>query len=312
MVSRAFRLTLSLVVIAGALGSGAVPSWGWSGKGHQMQARAALRALPPELPAFFREADEELAFLISEPDRWRTSEQPALRETAGGNHTFKWEIAPHPLPANRHRFLIELAKKGKLDPPRTVRDFGTAPYATQEWAEMLTAAFRRWRAMPESSVEERVRKKQHERSILFMAGVLGHWVTDTSQPMHASVHVHGWHSSVPNPHGYTTPANDPHGRFESRYVDRAIAPADVAALVDDKPRLLGDWLREAEKHIAASNAHVEQIYVWDKEAPFGDGNEPKAAAAFTSARLAEGARMLRDIWYTAWVRSNESLPKRAR
>jgi len=58
-----------------------------------------------------------------------------------------------------------------IDPPRAVRDYGTAAYAFQEWAEMLTAAFRRWRGMPESNEVERARKRQVEQSILFMAGV---------------------------------------------------------------------------------------------------------------------------------------------
>lgn len=286
-----------------------LPLRAWGLKGHEIQARVAVGALPAEMPAFFRDSSEELAFLITEPDRWRTSEQPALTETTGVNHTFKYELAPRPLPRNRHLFLIELVKSGKVSSAGSagVKDFGTSPYGIQEWAEMLTAAFRRWRAMPETTPAEVTRKRIHEKSILFMAGVLGHWVTDSSQPMHASIHVHGWHPSVPNPKGYV--GKDLHSRFESRYVDRAIELADVAPLVDRKPRLLGDWLREAESHVAAANAHVEQIYLWDLQAPFGGGNEPAAAKPFTAARLADGARMLRDTWHTAWVRSGSPVPK---
>jgi hypothetical protein len=120
--------------------------------------------------------------------------------------------------------------------------------------------------------------------------------------------VHGWHPSIPNPNGYAGPDNDPHGRFESRYVDANIELTDVAALVDNKPRLLGDWLQEAAKHIESCNAHVEQIYRWDKQATFGEGNEPAEAKPFTAARLADGARMLRDVWYTAWMRSGTPVP----
>ena len=54
---------------------------------------------------------------------------------------------------------------------------------------------------------------------------------------------------------------------------------------------------------------MEQIYRWDHEAAFGEGKEPAAAKPFTIARLAEGATMLRDLWYTAWVRSAAPLPK---
>ena len=297
------RRFLPIAIAAALLAPQALYPWG--AKGHQMQARAALRSIKSHMPAFFGDAAEELAFLINEPDRWRTSEQPALTVNLGADHTFKWELAPRPLPATRHQFLIDLAKQGKLDPPHSAKDYGTAAYGIQEWAEMLTAAFRRWSAMPEADAVERARKRQHERSILFMAGVLGHWVTDTSQPMHASVHVHGWHPSQPNPNKYT--GTDLHSRFESKYVNAVISQAHVDSLVDGKPRRVGDWLREAETHIAASNAHVEQIFAWDKESPFGGGEEPKAAVAFTSARLADGARLLRDIWYTAWLRSGEPI-----
>lgn len=299
------------LALFGLLAGSVVPAFAWGSKGHEMQARTAIRALPAELPAFFRESEEEMAFLITEPDRWRTSEQPALTETAGVNHTFKWELAPKPLPANRHLFLVELARSKTFDAAKkgAIRDFGMGPYGLQEWAEMLTAAFRRWRAMEEKTPAEIARKRMHEKSILFMAGVLGHWVTDLSQPMHASIHVHGWHPSVPNPHGYTGPDKDPHGRFESQYVDRAIELADVSALVEGKPRLVGDWLREAEKHVAATNSHVEQVFIWDKQAAWGSGKEPAEAKPFTAARLADGARMLRDVWYTAWIRSGQPVPK---
>src|SRR5687767_8362288 len=148
------------VVLIAALSLPTTAALAWGIKGHEMQARTAIRSLPAELPAFFREAEEEMAHLITEPDRWRTSEQRGLRETTGVNHTFKWELAPKPLPANRHLFLIELARSKNFDPanPDPVRDFGTGPYAIQEWAEMLTGAFRRWRDMKETTPAEIARK----------------------------------------------------------------------------------------------------------------------------------------------------------
>jgi hypothetical protein len=298
-----------LLLTASVLNAG--PAQAWGAKGHQIQARLALANLPPETPTFFRDANEEMAMLISEPDHWRTAEEPDLDETTGVNHTFRWEIAPKPLPANRHFFIIELARQGKIDATKnSLRAYGTAPYGMQEWAEMLTGAFRRWRAMPETTPEEITRKRMQEKSILFIAGVLGHWVTDMSNPIHASIHVHGWSPSVPNPNGYAGPKDDPHGRYESAYLNRVIEQGDVAPLVDGKARVVDDWLREAETYIAATNSHVEQIYAWDKQGRFGDGNEPPAAKPFTAARLADGARELRDYWYTAWVRSGQPMPEK--
>lgn len=299
---------LTVITVTAALGIAAPRLNAWGNKGHDMQARAAVAHLPQDMPAFLREAEEEMAMLISEPDRWRTSEQPGLTDSTTVNHGFKWEIAPRPLPPTRHQYLAQLVE-GRKGPQAgaAIRNIGTAPYGIQEWAEMLTGAFRRWREMPEKTPAEIARKRMHEHSILFMAGVLGHWVTDLSQPMHTSIHSAAWHPSAPNPHGYKS--RGLHARYESTYVGHAIAPAEVVAAVTAPARVRGDWLREAETYIGANNAHVEQIYRWDQAAQFGEGNEPAAAKPFTIARLAEGATMLRDLWYTAWVRSAAPLPK---
>ncbi len=298
---------LTVIALLATLGAGPHRLAAWGTKGHDMQARAAVAHLPADMPAFMREAAEELSFLISEPDRWRTSEQPGLTDSTTVNHGFKWEIAPRPLPATRHLFLAQLVQGKKPEEVgAAIRGIGTAPYGIQEWGEMLTGAFRRWREMPESTPAEIARKRMHERSILFMAGVMGHWVTDLSQPMHTSIHSSAWHRSAPNPNHYKSKGL--HARFESAYVGRVIAPADVAAAVTAPPRVRGDWLREAEVYIAANNTHVEQIYRWDQQAAFGEGKEPAAAKPFTIARLGEGATMLRDVWYTAWVRSKAPLP----
>jgi hypothetical protein len=301
LFARACTVLIATVAIAPLAGA-------WGTIGHDMQARVAVQQLPADFPSFFRAAGEELSFLISEPDRWSTSEQPGLFDSTTVNHIFKWEIAPRLLPPTRHAFFAQLSEgKNPTQAAAAIRNIGTAPYGIKEWGEMLTGAFRRWREMPEGTPAEKTRRRMHERSILFMAGVLGHWITDLSQPMHTSIHVTSWHASAPNPQGYS--GRGLHSRFETNYVDRVIRTEDIAARVEPQPRLLGDWLRESETYIAANNTHVEQIYRWDKDAPFGDGNEPAAAKPFTAARLAEGAQMLRDAWHTAWVRSQAPLPK---
>jgi hypothetical protein len=283
------------------------PAGAWGGKGHSMQAQTALEKLPAGMPPFFTSAVEQLKALASEPDRWRTGEQPSLAATTGPDHSLKWEIVPKPLPRNRYQFIIQLVQSGKLAVEKvSVQDFGSSPYAIAEWAEMLTGAFRRWRAAPESTAAERASKRHHEQSILFMAGILAHWTTDGSNPMHVSIHIHGWSPLVPNPNGYE--GKDLHARYESKYLDAAVGQQDVARFVKEEPRLLGNWLSEAADYIEACNRHVEQIYIWDKTAPFGSGQEPAEARPFTAARLADGARMLRDVWYSAWVKSGLPAP----
>jgi hypothetical protein len=201
-------------LLAGLLVS-AQPAGAWGLKAHQMQVRAVMPVLPAEMPAIFRDSAEHLIFLGTEPDRWRAPENPSLTEATGPNHFFSHELALNPMPPNRHAFLVELAKAGKVTAAEpSLKPFGLAPYAIQEWGEMLTGAFRRWRVLPEDTPLDRTRKRQHEQSILFMAGVLAHWVTDVSQPMHCSIHILGWNASAPNPtttspHATSTAATRP-------------------------------------------------------------------------------------------------------
>lgn len=298
------KRSLLHAVAAGSLCLIAIPllhAWGLNA--HQMQLRVALRALPRDMPKFFLSSEEALVLLGTEPDRWRTPDTPAATETTGPDHFFSWEIAPKPLPPDRTAFLGALARRGDLSQiPLTMKRFGTSPYAIQEWGEILTGAFVRWREMPEDTEAHRFVKRRHEESILFIAGVLAHWVMDSSQPQHCSVHILGWDPSVPNPKGYTA-NRDIHGRYETQYVDANITLEDIRSRVTQAPVELGPWIEAMTPYLANCNSHVEEIYRFDLAAPFASGHESPEAKAFTADRLAEGARMLRDVWYTAWVRS---------
>lgn len=275
----------------------------WGLKAHQMQVRAAMTALPHDMPAFFLASEEALVLLGTEPDRWRTTDTPAASETTGPEHFFSWEIAPKPLPPNRTEFLAAIAHRGDFElRPLTMKRWGSSPYAIQEWGEMLTNAFLRWRNMPETTESERFVKRRHEESVLFIAGVLSHWVMDSSQPMHCSVHILGWNPDYPNPNGYTT-NRDIHTRYETQYVDANIRLSDIQSRVTQPARELGPWIDAMAPYIEACNSHVEQIYRWDHTARFGSGKEVPDAKPFTADRIAEGARMLRDVWYTCWRRS---------
>jgi hypothetical protein len=48
---------------------------------------------------------------------------------------------------------------------------------------------------------------------------------------------------------------------------------------------------------------VDTLYAFDKAAPFRPETTTPEQKAFAVARLAAGAAMLRDLWYTAWITS---------
>jgi hypothetical protein len=56
-------------------------------------------------------------------------------------------------------------------------------------------------------------------------------------------------------------------------------------------------------YINESNAQVEPLYKLDKAHQFEANTTAPENKAFAVARLAAGATMLRNIWWTAWVTS---------
>ena len=282
----------------------------WGRKGHEMTAHVAVRALPEDMPAFFRNADLELGYLCPEPDRWRRpAREPALWGLADRDHIVKFELISEPLPPNRYEFLLAYA--GKPAPWGDVYhwpDLGFAPYAIAEYSEMLTVNFMLWRKAAAGTDAERRIKRQIEQNIIHIAGLLSHFITDTAQPLHTTVHVLGWAPHVPNPHGYTPEGDGLHGRFEAAFLEQAIEERDFEAFVGPV-REVGPWLDAAVAHIKASHRHVEAVFVFDKANRFGDGQESTEAKQFTSERLAHASEALRDFWYAAWVKS-ATLPER--
>jgi hypothetical protein len=273
-----------------------------------MTGRIAARALPKEVPAFFRKADVELGYLCPEPDRWRNAErEPALRGAVDRDHIVMLEQLPEKLPAHRYDFFQEMTRKPRPDGKSFGwREAGFAPYAIAERMEHLTVSFMMWRKAGTRTAEERRIRRQIEQNIIHVAGVLGHFVTDLGMPLHTTIHLDGWHGSAPNPNGYS--GRGVHGRFEDDCVDRAMEEKDVAKLVGAPRPRPARWLDEAMAHARESHAHVERVYALDKAQPFGSGNETPEQLQFVRERLAFSAAALRDFWYAAWVRS-EALPE---
>ena len=85
--SSALRPRRGLVVAALLAASIAVPSNlpAWGDAGHRMTGLAAVQALPAEMPAFFRNASQQLAYLNPEPDRWKERAERTLDPAMEGS-----------------------------------------------------------------------------------------------------------------------------------------------------------------------------------------------------------------------------------
>lgn len=277
----------------------------WGEAGHLMSGRAAATKLPADMPKFFRKEIEQLSYLNPEPDRWRAREESNLDRgmdsAAAPDHFIDLEWVPEAglNAVNRYDFTAELLKAG-----RKPVNVGFVPYRMLELFQTLRIEFRLWRAEKDAN-----KRRWIEQRILNDAGILGHYVSDAANPHHTTIHYNGW--SGDNPKGYTVYTNEPnkgfHFRFESQYVESHIQVKDVLPLVATEARVIEKPREAIWEHIRNSNKLVEQLYILDKQEPFSAATTGAEHKKFTSERLAAGAQMLRDLWWTAWVTSDPKL-----
>jgi hypothetical protein len=180
----------------------------------------------------------------------------------------------------------------------TPEKVGLQPYVTEEVWQRLKAGMREYRHLLAAGEDT----KPAETAILYYAAWLGHYVADGSQPMHVSIQYNGWVG--PNPNGYTT-EHKIHSLFESTFVSANIKPADVAPLVAaSQPKLLGNEWTDYLGYLRHTATLVEKTYQLEKAGGFAGAGTPEGKT-FTEERLAAGAIELRDMIYTAWVRSDD-------
>jgi hypothetical protein len=140
--------------------------------------------------------------------------------------------------------------------------------------------------------------------------LLGHYVVDSAQPHHTTIHFNGWAAGAPNPKGFTENRNF-HSQFESGFVRAHLSYGDIVPFLPDAPRRLDDVRESVWSFIEDSNGLVEELYQLEKEFGFDPGSRPNPQTQeFVALRLAEGAEMLAAIWWTAWLSSEDLADER--
>ena len=284
-------LALALVAFA--------PGARWGEHGHRLVGRAAADALPEAMPAFFRDAAAQLEYLNPEPDRWRDRAErdldPAMDAAHAPEHYVDLEMVPAgALDApDRFAFADSLAAHGEV-----AKNAGVLPYQILELTQRLRVGFRTWRA-----AETDAERAYAEARILNDAGILGHYVADASNPHHTTIHYNGW---VGEDGRFATLERGFHGRFESAYVETHVELPEVEAALTAPARDLGPLRAPVWAYVMGTHELVERLYELDEAESFGPDTQGADHRAFAVGRLAAGAAMLRDLWWTAWVTSAEA------
>ena len=270
-------------------------SFGWGPKGHEIVNQAAINKAPiggRTFPSFFknRENIAWIIFLALEPDRWREGGESELKASESANHYLDFELIKEmDLPRDRmaavERYIANGNKAGEV---------GYLPYTILELFEKLKVSFRTYRDAKKSGQPT----LPVERSAVYHAGVLGHYVADGSVPLHVTVKFDVWKGE--NPNGYRT-EKGLHVKFEDEFVKKFVPLASVQSMIG-APRLLEDPPKAVNDLLRDSFSFVETIYQMEKG---GELDKPsEGTKAFVAKRLALGSQMLLDLWWTAWKKSD--------
>src|SRR5687768_13943864 len=266
-----FLVVLTILLVAPSL-------YGWGEKGHYLSNEAATHATPPELPPFFHAAYARLTYLGYDPDRWRGA-GPSLEAINPPNHFLDYEYVAHlALPPDRYEYL-EL-----LQTSATLRRYGISmttpgfvPWKTAELAEELEQQWRLWRRAEFFSD-----RAQIEESIIRLAGELGHYVADSANPHHATIHYNGW-VGVPNKNRYAIDC-ETHSRFESQFVSKHVELSRVLPhLRPMVPRT--DYFETGIELIRDSQSRVEDLYRLDRDGAFAYPRGSDAGRDFAAERI---------------------------
>ena len=320
-----FRLPLLALAL---LAPAALHAWDY--EGHRIVNQLALASLPKDFPAFVQKPAnaERIAFLAGEPDRWRNVPDLPLKQYNGMDHYCDLEqildagLTYEKLPSLRYEFAAQFAagraahldKFPDIDQTKNQdhsREWcGFAPWAITEYFGKMRSAFSYLKAFEELGSPEEVANAQ--ANVVYMMGVMGHYVGDCAQPLHTTVHHNGWVGT--NLHGYTTWPGI-HGWIDGGFIGKAgVKTADMVARVTPAeaislaPREDGrDPLFVAVvDYLLAGNKLVEPLYQMDKAGQFAhqkDEVPTPEGRAFIEQQLLAGGAELAAIWETAWKSS---------
>ena len=300
----------------------------WDYEGHRMVNQVALASLPADFPAWAKTPAnaERIAFLAGEPDRWRNTRIEPLAQYNGMDHYIDLDLLPDAgisiatLTPFRYDFAAQFAA-GRLAHPdkfppineaknrdHTLEWPGFLPWAIEEYYAKIQSAFSYLKALEANGHPDEVENAR--ANLVYMMGVMGHYVGDGAQPLHATIHHHGWIGD--NPHHYSI-STKIHGLIDGGFIAYArIKPEDLMPLVkpaeplsvEDRDDGRNPVFVATVDYLLESQRRVEPLYQMEQQGKFALQGPPNPEGrAFIETQIVRGGEMLGSIWLTAWRHS---------
>lgn len=310
-------------------GIGVSNALAWDYEGHHAVNELALASLPPDFGIQITPAlKTRIEYLAGEPDRWRNISDLPLKHFNGPDHYIDLEdlplygLTPDTLPMMRYDFVEDIARARAAHPDKfppidpdmdadhTRELSGFLPWAITENYEKLKSDFSSLKAFQtHGGTPEEIANAQAD--IVYVMGVMGHYVGDGSQPLHTSKYFNGWDPND-NPKGYTTRKTF-HAWIDGGYfrkvggikVDELVGKIQTATRISnaDDPDAFFHYV---VNYLVEQNKFVEPLYQMDKDGQLtGEGDKGMEGLPFLEGQLVKAGQMLGNIWYTAWLEAPE-------
>jgi len=269
-------------------------AWGWWPGGHSILTRAAVQALPEDVPAFFRSGAGMVAHGSYDPDVSKNRGTPHLRAAEYAEHFLDLELLKgRELPDDRYAYVALCCELG-VKPEKA----GFLPYALCEWTERLAVAFAEHRKWPGNPFVQ--------NKCLVYAGFISHYAQDMCQPLHLTIHYDG----RIQPDGSKL-GKGIHAKVDGIVEYLALDPNDLAG--GQKVEPLADLMPGILGQLEAGYSLVDRVYELEAHLPSGEGKaqEPPVPAVvdFATERAREATRFTASLYLTAWRLSEKvSLP----
>lgn len=323
-------------VLCAALATASLALLGWGAPGHRTITQVAVALLPDDMPAWLRDPAmvDAAAYQSGEPDRYRGINSPVLAHENNADHYLDAELlARHgmtlkTLPHLRYEYVEQLVKtaggsvaSGKLpdgspDPAAGVDEksslnaalnpegvgVGMLPYAIAEHYAKLVCSFNTVRILEKLNDPKRaVQLSTARANVIFEMGQLSHFVGDAGQPLHLTIHHHGWVG--PNPKGYTT------DRKFHAHIDEGVVQKHhlgVEALIASKPTMTAiapglSW-DAAIGLLERTYSRVEPLYELQKAGTL----DKEPGKAFIATCMGDAAGVLSGLYHAAWIEAEAS------